>query len=182
MHWTTIVLGSSTILIGILTIIAILVAPRAAVRIQRDLDAEREQEREKRMRKLWVFYTLMETRGTRLDPSHVRALNRIDLDFQEHPTVRDAWHIYHNHLNIHTESEEENKRWGEKANELLSELLYKMSQELGYDLTRDHLQRVVYVPTAFGSDYAWQQMVRHHLWEVLEGKRPIPITQFQADH
>ena len=60
-----------------LTIIAILLAPVFAVQVQKWV----EHLRERRGKKLGVFQALMATRGARLSPEHVRALNMIDLEF-----------------------------------------------------------------------------------------------------
>ena len=60
-----------------LTIAAILAAPVTAVQVERYLAAIKER----RGRKLQVFHTLMATRGARLSPMHVEALNRIDIEF-----------------------------------------------------------------------------------------------------
>ena len=62
-----------------LMIIAILIAPFLAVFAQRQIDLWREQ----RQRKLWVFKTLMATRGRTLSPEHVQALNMIELEFKK---------------------------------------------------------------------------------------------------
>ena len=74
-------------------IVAILIAPFLAVFAQRQIDLWREQ----RQRKLWVFKTLMATRGRTLSPEHVQALNMIELEFQkssEKPILY-AWKEYY---------------------------------------------------------------------------------------
>ena len=79
------------IVLSILTIIAIIVGPVAALYVQRRLD----EGREKRNRKLWVFKTLMSYRATSLAPIFVQALNLIDVEFdgsdKKEKNVRDAW-------------------------------------------------------------------------------------------
>lgn len=60
-----------------LMILAVLVAPFLAVFAQKQIELWREQ----RSRKLWVFKTLMATRGRALSLEHVQALNVIDLEF-----------------------------------------------------------------------------------------------------
>jgi hypothetical protein len=67
-----------------LIIIAILIAPFLAVFAQRQIDLWREQ----RQRKLWVFKTLMATRGRTLSPEHVQALNMIELEFTKRATLK----------------------------------------------------------------------------------------------
>lgn len=74
-------------------IVAILIAPFLAVFAQRQIDLWREQ----RQRKLWVFKTLMATRGRTLSPEHVQALNMIELEFQKssEKPILDAWKEYY---------------------------------------------------------------------------------------
>src|SRR6202521_4115743 len=91
MDRTAVVLGViGTILSGI-TIFAIYYGPIKALKIQRTLDAEREE----RNRKLSIFKTLMSYRVTRLAPPFVQALNLIDVEFtannEKEKTVREAW-------------------------------------------------------------------------------------------
>ena len=65
----------------VLTILAVILGPILAVQAQKAI----ERWRERRNRKLWVFKTLMATRGSRLSPNHVQALNMIDLEFSVKP-------------------------------------------------------------------------------------------------
>ena len=58
-------------------ILATILGPILAVQAQKFL----ERITQSRRRRLDVFYTLVATRGTRLAPAHVEALNRIDLEF-----------------------------------------------------------------------------------------------------
>lgn len=63
----------------ILMIIAVLVAPFFAVYVQKKIETWKSQ----RDTKLWIFKTLMATRGATLSPQHVQALNMIDLEFSD---------------------------------------------------------------------------------------------------
>lgn len=58
-------------------IVAVMVAPFLAIFAQRKID----EHRERRGQKLWVFRTLMATRGNKISLEHVQALNSIDLFF-----------------------------------------------------------------------------------------------------
>jgi hypothetical protein len=60
-----------------LMILAILLSPFLAVFAQRKIDLSRE----KRGHKLWIFRTLMATRGNKISLEHVQALNSIELFF-----------------------------------------------------------------------------------------------------
>ena len=66
-------------------------APRAAAKLAESLrrDAERHDERQRR--KLQVFATLMQERAQIYSENGVRALNLIDIVFNESREVREAW-------------------------------------------------------------------------------------------
>jgi hypothetical protein len=83
----------------VLMLFAVLLSPLLAVQVQEWL----EQFREKRIRKILIFETLMATRAAGLPPEHVRALNMIDLTFyggvpnkrsKKDQQVLDAWKEY----------------------------------------------------------------------------------------
>lgn len=63
----------------------------------------RQQRRAVHDRKEWVFRTLMTTRGAKMQPLHVEALNHIAFAFPQssHPEVFDAWSLYHAQLSTH---------------------------------------------------------------------------------
>jgi len=68
---------------------AVLLAPLVAVQVQKWLERWREESERKKQ----IFKRLMATRATRLDPSHVTALNMIDLEFEE-KAVLERWREY----------------------------------------------------------------------------------------
>jgi len=72
-------------------ILAVLASPLIAVQVQKRI----EKLRDKRSKKLQIFHTLMSTRGSRLSPAHVGALNMIDSVFSPKRSaekkVLDAW-------------------------------------------------------------------------------------------
>ena len=92
-------------------VFATLFGPIFAVQVQKRIEILRER----RQRKLLVFATLMTTRGARVSPDHVRALNMIDTVFdggtlfgirrvkKSDKAVLDAWHQYLDHLNTSAE-------------------------------------------------------------------------------
>ena len=83
-------------------VFATLLGPILAVQVQKVI----ERIKERHSRKTWVFQTLMATRGQRVAPNHVQALNMIDLAFygarrlglhhrtKSEQSVIDAWHEY----------------------------------------------------------------------------------------
>src|SRR3989338_295157 len=80
-----------------LMILAVLLAPFLAVAVQRIID----QSREKRGQKLWIFRTLMATRGNKIALDNVQALNMIDLFFErkgKEKAIVEKWDEYLDHL------------------------------------------------------------------------------------
>jgi hypothetical protein len=156
-----------------LTIAAVLLGPIIAVRVTRYLDDRKEI----RERKLWIFKTLMATRGYIVSPLHVEALNRIDLEFDRKSprerAVLDAWKEYLDLLNNSLMSAEQ---WNLKRIDLLVELLHKMAQILVYDFDKTHIKNSLYVPRAHGDLEEQLAAIRKGLIELLEGKRVLPVN------
>lgn len=156
----------------VVIIVAVLAGPLLAVQVQKWLEARREA----RYRRLALFRTLMTSRANRVSIAHVEALNTIDLEFGTSAPgdkpVRDAWRVYHDHLNTRADDV---GRWNDKNNELFIELLHAMARSLGYDFDKVLLKRGLYSPQAHGDELLYIQAVRKALLEVLDGKRPIPI-------
>ena len=83
-------------LMEILVLIAIVGGPFLGIWAQGKLDEKRQAKE----RKLDIFKTLMATRATPLSPEHVRALNRIDLEFNggKEKEVQSAWNALVTHF------------------------------------------------------------------------------------
>lgn len=164
-------------LTDVLMVLAVLIAPFLAVYAQREIDLYRER----RGRKLAVYKTLMSTRGSKLAPDHVRALNLIDLEFAEDGKVRNLRREYFDHLGAlrDVRPEEQEKlipTWSAKSDDLLADLLGEMGRTCGYSFDKVALKREIYVPK-------WQmdldteaQLLRQLLLEILTGKRAFPMT------
>jgi len=163
------------IVLSILTIIAIVVGPVAALYVQRRLD----EGREKRNRKLWVFKTLMSFRATSLAPVFVQALDLIDVEFDGSDTkeknVRDAWKelldLLSNYRNVNDAQE--------KSRELTAELLQAMGKCLGYDFDKVQVKKGAYYPEGLVNTEQEQHAVRRGILDVLQGKRRIPVGVFE---
>lgn len=161
---------------------AIIIGPILAVQIQRLVDIAREK-RAKRMR---VFYTLMSTRANKVSHSHVEALNMIDIEFygrrifgirfqsRSHKAVTNSWKTYNDHLNDRNRFNNFDV-WLEKCDDLFAALLYNISQALGYDFDEVQIKRDCYKPIAHGDSENQQAIVMKGLSEVFSGKRRIPI-------
>jgi hypothetical protein len=165
-----------------LMIFAVIAGPILAVQAQKMMEAIRE----KRQRRLNLFFTLMSTRATRLAPEHVIALNMIDIEFygriilgtkyqtKHEKRVTNAWKNYNDQLN--TSSDVNYDAWFEKSTDLLTSMLYAMSQALGYDFDEVQLKRDYYRPMGHGQIEEQQEKIRRGIVNVLDGKLAIPMT------
>jgi len=168
----------------VVMIFAVLVAPLLALQAQWLLQLRRE----KRQRKLWLFKTLMSTRGTRLAPDHVTALNSIEVEFHKETganrEVVAAWRNYLDHLNtsppINQETGQveptEHNRWNEKQDELFISLLYRMALALDYDFDEVLLKRGFYAPKGHNDLELDQLLLRKGLLQVLGGTRAVGVN------
>jgi hypothetical protein len=59
----------------------------------------RDQMREIRARRMYVFRELLATRRQNITADHVTALNLIEIDFYGVKPIQGAWRAYHGHLN-----------------------------------------------------------------------------------
>ena len=136
------------------TCVAVLVGPIIAIQVQKVV----EKLKDKQERRQRIFKTLMATRAERVSREHVQALNMIYIEFygskffrlkwqsENEKSVTDAWKIYNAHLNDETYKSID--AWFKKGDELFTELLYNMSQSMGYDFDKVQLQSDTYKPTA----------------------------------
>jgi hypothetical protein len=135
-----------------------LLGPILAVQAQKAV--ERASQRTER--KLKIFETLVSTFATRLAPEHVQALNLIELAFRPVKGLRrmihfserndaavvDSWRVYSVHLNTDMTkmNDAERAEHVKNGDGLFKELMFKMSDALGYGLTRDILAKGTYYP------------------------------------
>ena len=169
-------------------VIAILISPLLAVQVQKWLDAYRD----KKKRKKEVFYALMATRAAKVSGEHVSALNRIDIEWFgrhifgiHHRTkiereVLAAWKQYFDHLNTPPDTVGGLPVWVAKGTELFTDLLYSISESLGYDFDKVTLKRGVYSPIAHEKLESNQEQIIKGLIAWLDGSRPVAVHIVQT--
>lgn len=187
-------LNSDGILIATWAVVlATMAGPVLAVQAQKAI----ERIHEHKSRKVWVFHTLMATRGQRLAIDHVKALNMIDLAFygaqrfgihrrnKAEQTVIDTWHEYLTHLNSCPKepSETDLANWSSSGNELFYNLLYAVAIDVGYNITREQLKAGGYSPMAHGYAEAEQNIIRQNAVRVLAGQQSLKfdVTSFPVN-
>jgi hypothetical protein len=159
-----------------LTIAAIITGPIAALLIQKRL----EERTAKRNRKIQIFHSLMANRASRLSAPWVQALNGIETEFYGATNVIEAWRVLVDHLN----SSDANDpalftRWLEKLSDVINDLLFEMGKSLGYHFDKITLKRNAYYPRLWGEMELEQHAIRKKFLEVLDGKRRLPIANFE---
>ena len=173
----TIWLAIAGLLLSVVTILAIYYGPISALKVQRKLDEERET----RVRKLYIFKTLMSNRATRLSPLYVQALNLIDVEFTENNdkelAVRDAW----KELNDLYSNFKTTQNALEKAEDLNAALLAAMGRSVGYNFDKVYLKRGAYYPEFLGNVEEELHSLRRLVLDLLDGsgKRKLPIAVFE---
>jgi hypothetical protein len=162
---------------NILTIVAIVVGPILALMAQRWLDIVRE----KRKRRLQLFHSLLTSRAMPLSIEHVRTLNSIELEFYprrgKNKAVIDAWRTYLDHLNTPrpTDAVGSAQNWDARSAELSVDLIYQMSQSVGYDFDRSMIKRGAYYPAGLGNMENEQAALRQAALKVFEGNTAIRV-------
>ena len=162
---------------------ATVLGPILAVQAQKAVESFRE----KRRRKTNLFEQLMATRASRVSPEHVRALNMIDLVFygersvsfhrrtRKEQRILDAWKEYLDHLHNRL-SDDQIQLWLAQGDELFTNLLYAISQDIGYKFDRVQLKRGAYSPIAHGELEAELTELRRAALSLVMGKHAMKMN------
>lgn len=163
-------------------ILAVLVAPFLAVFAQRKID----ESKEKRGQKLWIFRTLMATRGNKISLEHVQALNMVDLFFQrkgKEKVIIEKWDEYRDHLAKNTPENDPDfkmklETWTDKADDILAEMLHLMGKSLGYDFDKVRIKKGIYVPKGHGDVEFDNRVIRKGMVAIMSGRAGFPVSPF----
>lgn len=133
--------------------------------------------RQNQDRKEWVFRTLMTTRSSRLSPDHIQALNHIEFAFSRNSDIKDAWGLYFTHLKTNRgTTAAENKVWQTSCDTHLTNLLYKMANDLNISVTKTNIMQPAYYPLGFELNELEQQELRQLLLQLLKNERSINMN------
>lgn len=158
-----------------ITIAAILLGPVLAV-IAADRIRIRSEVRERRIK---IFRTLLTTRGQPFSLTRVEAINLVGIEFS--PDIRKeratffAWRDYAKHLD-HEMDPTTQSDWEKEESNLLDNLLLQMSSQLGYELSKSHLEEASYYPIHARFSDELNFNMRGLVVEILEGRRSVNIT------
>ena len=165
-----------------LMILVVLFSPFLAVFAQRMLD----EFKERRGQKLWIFRTLMATRGNKISPDHVQALNMIDLFFErkgKEKAIVEKWDEYLDHLAKRIDENDQNYKvkieaWTDQIDENLAEMLHLMGKSLGYDFDKVRIKKGIYVPRGHGDIEFDNTVIRKGMVSIMMGKAGFPVAPF----
>lgn len=154
----------------VIMITAVLAGPVVAVQITEFL----RNLKDSRDRKVHIFRNLMSTRSAQLAPMHVEALNLVDLEFhsqkRQDKRVLDAGRLYMDHLRDRVYPQE---TWGVRKTELLVELLYEMSESLGYGFDKVQIKAGSYFPAGYEDIENERNEIRKNWLNIVRGKQQL---------
>jgi hypothetical protein len=169
---------------------ATIFGPILAVQAQKWVEMSRLPRELKRS----VFQTLMATRQARVSAEHVKALNMVELAFygsrhfgisrrsKGEQRVLDAWHEYHNHLS--TKADDASiPIWNVNRDDLFTNLLRGIADELGYTFDRVLLKTGSYSPMAHSELETDLASIRKLVVKILSGENGIKmdVTRFPTN-
>ena len=164
----------------VVTIVAIVVGPVVAVR----LTLQSDEAREKLRRKYQTFHALMRTRRVALSADHVTALNVIQTEFHDDEKIVAAHTKYIEKLGELVTSEtspDAHKRIFEDRDDAFNEMMFEIGRHLGFSLDKRELSKYSYAPQGWVDIESQQNAIRQLALEMLQGKRPIPVSPFQPN-
>ena len=119
----------------------------------------------------------MSHRAAMLSPSFVEALNAVPVDFygkgNNLKEINDAWKLYLDHLDQNVQPSD---AWSQKKIDLFNDLLFRISQFLGYRFSKAQLARDIYSPRAHGELEAQQETIRRGLAGLFTGDTSLPLV------
>lgn len=166
----------------ILTLVSITAGPAIGIQVQKYLE-RKETDKEQKSR---VFFTLMATRMERLSYEHVKALNSIILSFHTYDKkskeqkVLDRWKEYHAILCDENLQKNHNDQWLSRKSSGFIDLLYEMSQCLGYVYDKGEIEKGCYGPVAHETFDQNQITINTGLAEIVSGQKPLSV-RFSED-
>lgn len=164
----------------VLMVLATLLSPFIAVQASEKLraNAAARDAREK------VFHVLMSTRGARMTPDHVGALNRIDLVFPaaHFSVVSDAWSLYLRELSKDEPSDDVDRRASyAEQNRAFYSLLRAMATVLNTPFSETTLQHNAYYPKGYVFNEAQNAEFRAAAIKVMKGEQPLSVKLFDSE-
>ena len=177
--------------VELLSLLALVVGPIAAVLITRHLETRRDFHG----RRMDLFRTLMRTRRVPMSEDHVGALNLIEIEFAYEPDVLAAWKLLYQHFateHIRRPDEqrmphaalEENrqrdtlfdKRLFDERQRLLAKVLHSMARTLNFNIEQLEIFEGGYTPQGWQDEFLEQRMARSFILDLYRGRAALPVA------
>ena len=123
----------------------------------------------------------MRTRKTNMNPEHVGALNQIQLEFSNHPTVITAYRNYIANLSeVVPPPGNALDNFFARRSDLFFDLLHAVAVATGVLIDRHDLDRLAYMPFGWQTEQNEIQVFRTSLIEVLQGRKALNVVDVPA--
>ena len=126
----------------------------------------------------------LDRRATPLSPTHVNALNSIQIEFSpkdpKEKAVINAWKDLHDHFAVPI-TDENQASWHSKRWDLHINLLHLMGQTLGYNFTKSNLRQDIYTPLGITDLETQERTMRDNLADIIAGKKDLPVLVKKVD-
>lgn len=157
----------------ILTLIAIVGGPIAAVVITRMMDNRTARY----SRRYSIFGDLIRTRSAKLSPEHVSALNLVEIEFSQSAKVKAAWDRYMENLSSETPNDQSAfNNFILRRDQLFIKLVQEIANDIGYkNVDMTDMMTANYYPRGWQTAEEEQRQLRQLLIGVLSGAKPIPV-------
>jgi len=158
--------------IGLATFAATLLGPIFAVEVSKRRDAQRERKN----RQVDVFRALMRNRRSALSPEFVGALNLIEVEFFDAPSVIAAWKKLLEHFSApHYTDRNAQQLWIETRGRLQAEMLVVMAKYLKMHIPDLTIAGGGYSPIAYEELEGDQIAIRKLFVQIANGVRAVPV-------
>lgn len=160
-------------------VLATIIGPVISVGISLWATGRHDAEGRLRERQLWVFRTLLSTRGQEINTDHVRALNLIEAEFYRVQPVISCWRMYMAHLNSvpgdRLLEPRENVEFNEGRADHLARLLHQMARHLGFGMGEIDLRRSGYAPSGWLWRENQESAFKNAVIDCLSGRIPLRV-------
>jgi hypothetical protein len=161
---------------GILSVLAIVIAPITALWIQRKTEEYKAQN----TRRQAIFKALWVNRRRQFWLARVDALNMIDVEFIGHEKVLDAWQELFAHY-VRTDHPGTEDQIFNEREELFATLLYEISKVLKYKFGRTYVRDNIYRPILHGEMDAMEIQNRRLINNLLKSDAlPVRFVRSEA--
>jgi len=124
----------------------------------------------------------MRTRRVTLSPEHVTPLNVIQTEFHDDDKIVAAHKKYIDTLSLYVPADREAaKKVLDDRDDAFNDMMFEIGKHLGFTLDKRELAKYSYAPQGWVDIEAEQNALRRLALELLQGKRPLPVSPFQPN-